>query len=343
MSSLLQISCRRQQQVRASTNNNSENIPSSPSIPSSSNMDSPNPFSTPSTPSLISALLPRTQYTSAQRAAFGLRALKQVKLGEPTERLFKRYLETEKQEERDVLQFLYTLEAVDLISGLLEHRGQEWQPSSELLKKIRKFVKAILILPDIRYYAGAVEVAVIQAMRDSGVAQLPDADSDDMDGLKSTVARQLTLDRSTLKSLVKRSMSKPVLDMASLAVQILSKFSGSKTHTLGLYQRLSLIRYHLGKNHPVDKFWAEVDSELDELHKAGPTEYVMALQACYDDDMIKFPGPSDSDSEAVRVHAHKFGDEIGDTSPKWLRMLSKNAKKIHRIDVGSRGHHSLGA
>jgi hypothetical protein len=157
---------------------------------------SPNPFSNTSSYNMFPPPTRMGLPLIAQLKNFGDRTLKRIKLSDESEAEFKRYLEvrmppipfmiqivtcfqTNSKEERDALQFIHTLELKDMLVKSSEERSENWTPSSKLAvraflarntlrshsplsqKQIRKFIHALLLLPNIQYYSGTVESTVI--------------------------------------------------------------------------------------------------------------------------------------------------------------------------------------
>ncbi|KAF8189470.1 hypothetical protein K438DRAFT_1971592 [Mycena galopus ATCC 62051] len=227
-------------------------------------------------------------------------------------------------EERNALQFIHTLELKDLLAKTTEERVENWAPSNKLAKAIRKFIWALLLLPNIHFYSGTVENAVIKALRDSNVKEMPASGSFDCDTLTKFVARKFSIARYSMKKTITSSTEKGADTgyIAALAAELLTH-APTVNATLGLYFRLAFIRAHTKANHTANEFWTKVDDQLEELHSETPQEFVAALELIYDDDIELYVAPVGS--------AFKTGDPVGDTSPQWLQNLSAAAIQVRRI------------
>ncbi|KAJ7838295.1 hypothetical protein B0H14DRAFT_3700907 [Mycena olivaceomarginata] len=293
---------------------------------------SPNPFSGGAP---FNALGPSAMRTStAQLKSFGDRALKRIKLTDESEAEFRRYLETSSKEERDALQLIHILELKDIFSKSTEERVENWTPSSNLaacvsaieLKTIRKFIWALLLLPNIQYYAGTVEDTVIKGMRTSNIKELPSPDSLECDKLTSFVAREFSLARYAIKKTITVSLDEAknadTKNIAGLAAELLLH-AKSVNATRGLYFRLAFIRAHVKENHSAGEFWSKVDEQLEELRRESPEDFVAALETAYEDDIVHGGDPDKTE--------FKTGNPVGDGSPKWLQNLSAVAPLIRRV------------
>ncbi|KAJ7765114.1 hypothetical protein B0H14DRAFT_3510261 [Mycena olivaceomarginata] len=184
-SSLLARSQQRKQRRLQENVTPSSPAPASTSLPPAGGMtpggslgvkSSPNPFSNTSSYNMFPPPTRMGLPLIAQLKNFGDRTVKQIKLSDESEAEFKRYLETNSKEERDALQFIHTLELKDMLVKSSEERSENWTPSSKLAKQIRKFIHALLLLPNIQYYSVTIKSTVITAMRSSSIKDLPAAD-----------------------------------------------------------------------------------------------------------------------------------------------------------------------
>ncbi|KAJ7866240.1 hypothetical protein B0H14DRAFT_3442510 [Mycena olivaceomarginata] len=194
---------------------------SQPETPRSSSPDptvsSPNPFAAPS-----NFMLPDNPATwTISFRNFGEQALKRIKLDTDSEAEFRTYIEMPNQEERNAMQFLHTLRVEALLDKSLQVRISTWKSSPSLLKNIRKFIWAILFLPNVQWYAGMVENTIIQAMRNSNISDLPPLESTECDVLVKDIAREYSVQRSTLKKQITETIGKNI-DIATLTADLLA-------------------------------------------------------------------------------------------------------------------------
>ncbi|KAJ7738440.1 hypothetical protein B0H14DRAFT_3516015 [Mycena olivaceomarginata] len=269
---------RLQENSAPSSDRGSSPAPVSMSLPPAGGMNpggslgvdsSPNPFSNGSSSNMFPAPTRMGLPLIPQLKNFGDRTLKRIKLSDESESEFKRYLETNSKDERDALQFIHTLELKDMLVKSSEERSENWTPSSKLAKQIRKFIHALLLLPNIQYYSGTVESAVID---------LPAADSFDCDQLTSFVARELSLARYAMKRTIQTSMDKTkgaeIHHITAMAAELLKHAPN---------------RSHITQNHTAAEFWTKVDEQLQELHLESPEEFVGALETLYEEDLELYP------------------------------------------------------
>ncbi|KAJ7314550.1 hypothetical protein DFH08DRAFT_821212 [Mycena albidolilacea] len=210
-------------------------------------------------------------------------------------------LQTTNIEERNALQFVHTLELKDMLAKSTEVRVENWAPSNKLAKVIQKFIWALLLLPNIQYYSGTAENAVIKAMQDSNVKELPAPGSFDCDTLTKFVAREFSIARYSMKKTMR------TLDI----LEHWLTHATAVNATLGLYFRLAFICVYIKTNHAANEFWTKVDNQLEELHSETLQEF--ALELIYDDDIELYVTPVGS--------TFKTGDPVNDSSPQWLRNL----------------------
>ncbi|KAF7378316.1 hypothetical protein MSAN_00257300 [Mycena sanguinolenta] len=297
-----------QQAVETPRSSSPENLPSSP-----------NPFTTPSlSRPEPAALATRTN----QLCSLGERALKKVKLDSETEAEFRTYLETTSQDERQMMQFLHTLHVESMLSQSLQVPVSAWKSSPMLLKTIRKFIWAMLLLPKTQYYAGTNENTIIEAMRKSDVPNLPPVDSAGCDGLVKDVAREYSVQRSTFKKKVNDTLPNKKIDVATLTASLV-EHSEHVNATLGLYHRVAFVRLLSTRGYSNAEFWTKVDDELATLHAGGPEDRVIALQIAYEDDIQAHGDPASS--------KHKTGTGVDSSSPRWLQILNTLVPQIQRF------------
>ncbi|KAJ7085867.1 hypothetical protein C8R43DRAFT_1142491 [Mycena crocata] len=297
---------------------------------STSHTDSPNPFVTPSFPQ---SLVPRPHsLPAAHLKAIGERHLKRVKLEPDSEREYRNWLEAPTQDERQCILLLNLLRSQDMQRQSLHQQVETWKPSSALAPRIKQMVRGLLLLPSIRYYSGTVEAAVIAALRDCQVKDLPNEDSFNVDLLKAVVARQFTTDKSELKKLIKDasdSADSDARNVALIANQALSRFCPQLKPSLAVFYRIAYIRRHIDIGHPNGKFWVKVDDELEDLNGGGPAAFVESMDICYEDDVAKYGDP-------VKTKIKVATDCLGDKPPKWLRVLNSLGPNIQRINTKKR-------
>ncbi|KAJ7821810.1 hypothetical protein B0H14DRAFT_3733036 [Mycena olivaceomarginata] len=281
---------------------------------------SPNPFAPPS--QLSNPLANRTNLR-----AIGDRLLKKVKLDVETEAEFRKYIEAPSVEERNVMQFLHTLQVESLLNQSIQTRVSEWKATPTLLKTIRKYIWAMLLLPSVQYYAGTNENTIIEAMRTSNVPDLPRIDSIKCEGLVKDVAREYSVQRSTFKKRVSDSLPTEKepdkkVDIATLTADLVGH-SEHVNATLGLWHRVAFVRLHCTRGHTNTEFWTKVDDELASLRKDGSQQLVIGLQIAYEDDIAKYNEPATS--------KHKTGARVGTGSLQWLKTLNQLATRVQRF------------
>ncbi|KAJ7331559.1 hypothetical protein DFH08DRAFT_966542 [Mycena albidolilacea] len=277
-----------------------------PAIPSvlpseSEPASSPNPFATAFPPS--HSLGQNNQPTRlSQLRNFGEKALKKVKLDTDCEAEFRTYIETPNQDERNVMQFLHTLRLESLLNKSLQTHISTWKSSPALLRTMRKFIWAMLLLPNVAYYAGTNENTIIEAMRKSNIPDLPPVDSIECEGLVKDVAREYSVQRSTFNTQVSETLPDKKVDIATLSAALVA---------------------HSEHVNATLEFWPKVDKELFNLRAGGSGDLVTALQIIYEDDGQTHGDPA--------KYKHKTGDGVGQGSPSWLRNLSSLVPHIQRF------------
>ncbi|KAJ7875509.1 hypothetical protein B0H14DRAFT_2568666 [Mycena olivaceomarginata] len=219
------------------------------------------------------------------------------------------------------MQFLHTLRVEALLDKSLQVRISTWKSSPSLLKNIRKFIWAILFLPNVQWYAGTVENTIIQVMRNSNISDLPPLESTECDILVKDVAREYSVQRSTLKKQITETIGKKI-DIATLTADLLAHCEHVHA-TMGLYFRIALIRHHCTQGHTNTAFWPNVDKALAEMRQEGPDAVVSVLQIVYEDDIKTHGDPAKSQ--------HKTGNGVGTGSPKWLQQLHALAPLVQRF------------
>ncbi|KAJ7920734.1 hypothetical protein B0H13DRAFT_1867235 [Mycena leptocephala] len=268
----------------------------------------------------------------AQLKTVGERHLKRIKLEDDSADEFKRYLETPNKDERDAIVFLHMLHVKDLYRQAVDQRVKGWQVTTCLAVQIKKFVRALLLLPNLRFYSGMVESAVMIALRRCAVKDLPTSDDFDDNVLKAAVARQFSTDKSEIKKMLKDSTE--VSDVASRNIaevtgQILAKYCPEIQPTLSVYHRLSHIHTRASKPHSNSKFWPDLDQELEGLHEEGPEVFVSfsdsAMQINYEDDIAKYGDPADTKHKVTK-------DTVPSGSKKFLIILHELAPKVQRVN-----------
>ncbi|KAJ7487203.1 hypothetical protein B0H11DRAFT_2409792 [Mycena galericulata] len=306
-----------------------EQTPSSPLLPSSplpgtsGDLESPNPFIPAQT-----LVLRHQPMQVAQLKSVGERHLKRIKLEDESADEFKRYLETPSKDERDAIAFLHTLQLEDMYRQVLDQRVKGWKVTTELAVQIKKFVRALLLLPNLKFYSGTVESTVMTALRRCAVKDLPTSDGFDDDVLKAAVARQFSTDKSEIKKMLKDSTEASDVaarNIAEVTDQILAKYCPDIQPTLSVYHRLCHIRGRASKPHSNNKFWPDLDEELEGLHEDGPEMFVGAMQINYEDDIAIYGDPADTKHKVAR-------DTVPSGSKKFLMVLHELAPHVQRIN-----------
>ncbi|KAF9009783.1 hypothetical protein BDZ89DRAFT_1078389 [Hymenopellis radicata] len=262
----------------------------------------------------------------------GERLLKRFKLDEEHQAEFRDYCQTPSAEERDALLMLNILEVKALLNKTLNVKTEEWKPSPQLTKHIKLYVHAIILLPNLRYYSGTIVSAVLATMRFMKFKELPSEDETvQCQGLNVFIGRQVSLFLSDIKALIKSTVDNDdtagasIRNIASLADSILTKAGKSCPieATAGLYLRIAYIRTHLRDfDHSNTDFWANVDNGLDELRQGGSSQFAIALELNYDDDVQKYGDPAETE--------YKTGSGVDTKSPKWLQHLAPLAGQVQR-------------
>ncbi|KAJ7801160.1 hypothetical protein B0H14DRAFT_3489924 [Mycena olivaceomarginata] len=331
--SLLQLA--RQRRANRPTPATPANLNSEPGTSPAPSTDGPqldsdatqNPFLNGPSSSLIS---------QGQRLkSFGERALKRVKLTEESQAVFRQYIETESLEERQALQFMHTLQVEDLLNKGAEEASASWKASKTLAKTLREYIWTLLLLPSIRYYAGTVENTIISAARSNKVKGLPAANSNESPELVKWLGREFSIIRSEIKGTIKLSMDdgSELVNVADLAEALLQHAPGVNP-TLGLYHRLAFIRRHLRCfNRSIHDFWPKVDEGLEELHDAGPEDFLEAMKLNFEEDIETYRDPADSSHRPC-------SDTFNDSCLKDLKTLLPLAPKIQRVATRKRSNKS---
>ncbi|KAJ6448103.1 hypothetical protein C8R45DRAFT_1115490 [Mycena sanguinolenta] len=286
----------------------------------SDGFDSPNPFA---------PLPPRrgTQNTAAEMVIMksaGERASKSRKLNDDAQADYRRFLETSHPLEREALHHLAILEVRTLLQDNSEQRQQKWEPSKELSKVIKKTIRALLVMPNLQYYGGSLSATIIDAMRKSGTPGLPEDDS----LIKDCLSHPLSVDKNTIKTALKKSMTSKVKEERTIAYatsRILSSFGVAVQPTLSLYYRFALIRTELAQNHSNDIFWTKVDDILEEYHKEGAAGFVLCMEENFQDDVDQYGDPAKTDFKLST-------NPLADNAPKWLKHIHDLAPKVRRLD-----------
>ncbi|KAF8990956.1 hypothetical protein BDZ89DRAFT_1151734, partial [Hymenopellis radicata] len=159
--------------------NRQSNTPQTPSTPSPSfllprpmdppALNTPNPFVSTPTPYVASSMV-----SSASRLkATGERLLKKVKLSDEDQAVFRDFCETTDPQEQSAMLMIHMLKVQSLLRTVQEDKAETWKPSKTLAKMIRMHCKALLLLPNLRFFSGTLEATIIAAMRKSAVKGLP--------------------------------------------------------------------------------------------------------------------------------------------------------------------------
>ncbi|KAJ7197513.1 hypothetical protein B0H12DRAFT_1238086 [Mycena haematopus] len=279
----------------------------------------PNPFLGGSS---SSSIIPHTD----RLKSFGERALKRIKLTEESQADI---------EERYALQFIHTLQVEDLLNKGIEEQDASWKPSKQLAKTLRDYIWTLLLLPNIRYYSGTVENAIISAARANKVKGLPLKNTNETPEVVKWLAREFSIIRSEIKSTIKSSMKagSELENVADLASALLERTPGLNP-TLGLFHRLAYIRRHLRcHKHSALEFWPKVDSGLNELHDAGPEDFLEGMKFSFEEDIEKHGDP-------VQSTHRPCSETFNDSCLKDLKTLSTFATQIQYIPSRKRSSKS---
>ncbi|CAK5284257.1 unnamed protein product [Mycena citricolor] len=263
---------------------------------------------------------------------FGERLAKDGNLSVEGEAEFRRYYETLNKDERDTFGAFLVVQTKDLLRKLTDNvasspKDVEYSPADSLVKISRKYVWAILCLPNLAYYTGTIEAAVISTLNIMKNKHVPDLDAPDYNNFLSWLGRQISLYRSIMKTHVSDSLktrNKDKKNIAFVCAQILDHVDSSVNPNRAFYMRVAYMRYHLKKGHPVKAYWDKVDEEMEQLRNAGPTHLILGLEEVYNDDIATYGNPADTD--------YTIGESaLPKDSPKWLSALSAQAAKVQRF------------
>ncbi|KAJ7203368.1 hypothetical protein GGX14DRAFT_570243 [Mycena pura] len=251
------------------------------------------------------------------------RALKRIKVSNETAAEFRRWSETANRDERDAMTTLWVLNTNEKLDKFMVAKTEDYKPSDALVKIIRKYGWALVLLSNIHYYAGTLEDAIIAAMRESDVKELPEEDSLEHSELVKFIGGELTTIKYITKKAVIDSLEKKsdIRNIAKLTEALLHHAKQVPV-TFGLYMRIAFMRHHVLQNHPNKSFWYKLDDDLQDLRKETPEDFIAALRYVYDEDVKQFGDP--------QVTGITTGDPIGEKSPKWLRNLTREAARIVR-------------
>ncbi|KAJ7048694.1 hypothetical protein C8F01DRAFT_1276162 [Mycena amicta] len=331
--------------ARAAASSSSNGSSSPAGTPNPSRTSTPHP---PSSPDLFTGASGRTitglgaprtgaPLTVPQRIAFGELVLKKFKItDEKKSALVREFLETSHPEEREILWFIADAADHEETTSLAIETAKQWTPSTAEVALIRKYVQMLIMLPDLKYYNGALARVVVNAILAQRGHGFPTSDNEvAFEAFNKVTARQVTLALSRLKAMVTKSMenksdSPPPQHIHNLADDLLTSFATDLGHTLSVYHRIALLRRHVRQNHPAHSFWDKVDDELQGIHEADAVDAVAALQLGYEIDDETYPAPTD----AKRYSLSQDGGRA--TSQAWVKRLNTAAKKVTRITASKK-------
>ncbi|KAF7317050.1 hypothetical protein HMN09_00439600 [Mycena chlorophos] len=151
----------------------------------------------------------------------------------------------------------------------------------------------ILLLPDLKFFSGALGKAIVSAIETKPRYGFPtEANDTAHTEFERSAARQVTLAKNTLKTKIKVSIKKKT-PVAQLANELIASFGKGLEHTLAFHQHIALIRMHIEKGHSGHSFWEKIDADLDELY-AAPAGGLCRL--AYILDKEKYPSRSSAES-----------------------------------------------
>ncbi|KAF7293431.1 hypothetical protein MIND_01120400 [Mycena indigotica] len=257
----------------------------------------------------------------ADRIRCGEQVLKKLKVSDRYQPLLRQFFETKSHEEREIITFVATVAFHEEAMALAVVKAEQWAPTSDQMKAIRKHSRVMLLLPELRFFDSASELALTAALLKSTRYGFPTEENDAAhDSLVVVCARQMSLAKNTLKTKVKESVAAQ-MHITQLVQDLVNDFAPDLSPTLALHHRIALMRMEIEKSHPNRKFWAMVDDELEALYGATPEEYVGALQLCYELDQERYP-PTAGANPCI------FATEI--PSKAWIRYLRAEAKTVKR-------------
>nr|GAT45521.1 predicted protein [Mycena chlorophos] len=372
MASLLEIQRQRKAaRVIAPLPARNENIPpSSPLGPYNTNtssaasaQSSPSPFA--QTPAVAPRLPPLVQprapapLTVAERVAYGDQTVKKLKVTNERQLVLIRefaeviqvpivalaadtHQQTTHPEHREIFMFAaMARNHVETTSHAIEV-AESWVPTPDQGKIIRQHAQMILLLPDLKFFSGALSKAIVSAIETKARYGFPtEANDTAHTEFERSAARQVTLAKNALKTKIKVSIEKKT-PITQLANELLASSGKGLEHTLALHQHLSLLvrlpapphffpdslqRMHVAKGHPGHSFWELVDVELDELYAAPPEDYVESMHLAYTLDKEKYPARTSADS-------YPFGKDASQSGKRWIQALNTAAKKVGRVEPG---------
>ncbi|CAK5262377.1 unnamed protein product [Mycena citricolor] len=348
--SLIQRASRRAEAARAASQQGSRHstpVPSSPLAPPENfpprlNRDN----STPDFPPLTQPRFPLSSVKS-----FGERLAKDASLSADSEAEFRRYFETSNKDERDTIAFMHLLQTKDMVRGLVDTAGShegEWAPETSLAKICRKYVWSILCLPNLTYYGGTIETAILTTLTLMKVKRVPGVDSEEYGLFVTWLGRAVSVIRSALKAeggidclcllqlltvlqILKsiKLKNKEMRNIAHLCERILKHADPSVCATRFTFMRMAYLRYHVEQNHPVKQHWDILDSEMNQLRDIGDMDFVAALEEAYEDDIEKYGDP-------VTTKCKIGTSALAKECPAWLITLSAQAAKVQRFSRGQK-------
>ncbi|KAJ7193166.1 hypothetical protein GGX14DRAFT_405779 [Mycena pura] len=168
-----------------------------------------------------------------------------------------------------------------------------------------------------------------EAMRKSAVPGLPEDDA----LLKDAMSHAISVDKNTIKSALRDSIKvkrTSERNIAFVTAKILKSFGVSVEPTLSLYYRFALIRNEIKKDHPDNRFWAEVDKTLSELHEESASVMVFCLEAVLQDDIKDYGDPAKTEFKLA-------ADPLPERAPKWLKIVHELAPKLRRVETALTG------
>ncbi|KAJ7697486.1 hypothetical protein B0H14DRAFT_2649841 [Mycena olivaceomarginata] len=301
----------------------------------------PNPFAT-AFPSTLPLGLNNRATRLSQLLNFGEKALKKVKLDTDSEAEFRTYIEvtpisyiteiplispdsqTSNPDERNTMQFLHTLKVESLLNNSLQAHISTWKSSPALLRTMRKFIWAMLLLPNIAYYAGTNENTNIQCVIAIFLTS-PLSIAIECEGLVKDVAREYSVQRSTFKKKISDTLPDKKVDIATLSAALVAH-SEHVNATLGLRFRVALVvctffpSFSLDRLKPPGSAFSVLVATPTPIYVRGDRETLLHY---YEDD-----GQTHGDPTKFK---HKTGDGVGQGSPSWLRNLSSLVPHIQRF------------
>ncbi|KAJ7144865.1 hypothetical protein C8R43DRAFT_1130285 [Mycena crocata] len=204
---------------------------------------------------------------------------KQKKLSPESNATCEEFLKSHNPVEHQFILLTTMLQCLDAVNGMSQDgHGKKWVIPSIVKKTATDYARVAVLSPSARSYRGkSLAAAVMAAMHERNVAELPPASETGRHGIKAALSESLD----------------PKSDIATVTRKCTAK---SKAQiTAGLYYRIAWLTTGDNESPDKDKFWVNVDKALAEFHDSFPdrVDLAAAWKDIYDRD-IEVYGPVDS-------------------------------------------------